>query len=406
MRREEKLKILEKFLNKYNLSLKDEEVKEFLFTERETYDNKVNYNRTHSVGTGVIAPSMMNILPVYFENSGYSHSKNRLIDWFMYENADGNSFVFDNIGKFKFDIVSSFEQAKQIYPIVCDNDGNYFNSGDGNHRLLTLILQHYVERSTARSKHDLTKIDAKYNLQVPVSYLHKKRLITLLENEQYKLSSGKKTSKYAYMARKYREEMLGGDDTLATYDQRKQKYSYNYNGQTFNGSEDELINFLINKKDRETMQWQHNGVNYVAGANYIIKTKNASLYKRRCLEMEEFMETKSIKKEEFLVIKDADKDLYDIVVPQMSFTRMETKKIFMDYFKNEMFDSVGAIMTKKSNLDLKELKYIFDTYKYQGPMFIQETTYRNLTKDQYAKLYPLVKKQCDLAKKLNNKTRK
>ncbi len=406
MKREEKLRILEKFLNKYNLSLNDENVKEFLFTERETYDDKVNYNRTHKVGTGVIVPDMISILPIYFENSGYSHSKKRLIDWFMYENADANSFVFDNIGKFKFNIVSSFENTKKEYPIVCDNDGNYFNYGDGNHRLLTLMLQHFVERKMARSKQEIARIDAKYNLKVPVSYLHKRKLIDMLEEEKYELSSDKKTSTYSYMARKYREQMLGSDNALATYDNKRKKYNYNYNGQTFNGTAEELIYFLINKEDKKTLQWQHKGVNYVAGANYVIKTKDISLYKRKCREMEKFMLDKSIKKEDFLVVKDIDKDLYEIIVPSISIDKLESKKQYIDYFKNEMFVNVGQIIEKKSDMNLKELKHEFDTYKYPAPIFINEVRYTNLTKSQFEKLYPVIKKQCDLVKKLNHKNKK
>lgn len=406
MKREEKLRILEKFLNKYNLSLNDEEVKEFLFTERKTYDDKVNYNRTHKVGTGVIAPNMTNILPIYFENSGYSHSKNRLIDWFMYENADANSFVFDNIGKFKFDIVGSFENTKKVYPIVCDNEGNYFNYGDGNHRLLTLILQHFVERTNAKTKQEMAKIDAKYNLNIPVSYLHQKKLIDMLEDEKYELSSGKKTSSYSYMARKYREQMLGEEDILATYDDKRKIYNYNYNGQIFKGTDRELMSFLINKEDKKTLQWQHKGINYVAGENYVIKTKDDSLYKRKCKEMEKYMKDMNIKKEAFLVIKDIDKDLYEIIVPQISIDKLENKKVYMDYFKNEMFSNIGTIIEKKSDTNLKDLKHEFDTYKYPGPLYINETKYINLTKEQYEKVYPLVKKQCELAKKLNNKVKK
>lgn len=144
---EEKLKLLDSFFAQYGKSLKNREVQEFLYTKRKTYVDQVERCYGYRIGHRVIKPSMITTLPLYFENSSYSNSGDTIMKWFMHESTIYNPFFQRNLEKSTFDIVGSFSRTKNNEPVVCDNEDNLFNLGDGNHRLLTLMIQHFAKRS-------------------------------------------------------------------------------------------------------------------------------------------------------------------------------------------------------------------------------------------------------------------
>lgn len=395
MRQEEKLKILNRFLAKYGLDINDPDVHDFLYAERKTFTDQVTRCNGYSLGTGLIRSSSVTVLPTYFENSGYNHSGTRLIDWFMYENASANPFVFNNIGDFKFDIVESYVNTKKVYPIVIDNEGNIFNNGDGNHRLLTIMLQYFVEQQSARGSKAHQRIDDKYKMTLQVDYLHKRELIELLGEEKFNLDSSNKESTYPYMIRKFREDVASQEDFLVTYNSRTKQYKYDFNGDTFEGTSEQLIKFLKTKKQSKIMTFNKGETYYISSSNVVLRTKDERKYNKMLKDVKEMAVAK---KEPYLVVKDMDTNTYDIVMPPIYIAKPENRKKYMEFFIKNKIENGRFILKEKSNVDIAKIKNEFEFCKVGDFMCIDEIKYRNLTKSEYERLLPIIKKECEFIK--------
>ena len=397
MRYEDKLKILKRFLAKYGLDINDPEVHDFLYEERKTYTDQVTRCYGYELGSGLIRSSTITVLPTYFENSAYNHSGTRLIDWFMYENAEGNPLVFENIGDFKFDIVESFANTKKDFPIVIDNQGNVFNSGDGNHRLLTIMLQYFAEQQNARGVKAHQRIDDKYRMTLQVDYLHKKELIELLSEEKYNIDSMNKESTYPFMVRRYRENVTNKENLLVSYNSRTKQYKYDFNGDYFEGTCDELIKYLKTKKQSKIMAFNKGETYYISSSNVVLRTRDERKYNKILKDVQSLGVAK---KEPYLVVRDLDTNTYDIVVPSIYIAKQENRQKYMDFFIKNMLENGRFILKEKSNVDISRIKDEFEHYKYGDFMCIDEIKYRNLTKSEYEKLLPVIKKECEFIKNI------
>ena len=198
MEREEKLKILKDVLNSKGLSYEDEEIFGFFNEERETQPELYNENVERYNFSDHVDYVIKKVNPLDFENALYAHSRNikTLLDWFMYENAGANPFVWENIGNPKFDIKASFIKARYREPANMDLKGKLFNGGDGNHRLATLIINCIMDFVKAKTDEERKKVISNYSMEIPVRFPVKILLCELLNEQWLKCSFVSKDSIY------------------------------------------------------------------------------------------------------------------------------------------------------------------------------------------------------------------
>jgi len=310
MTNEEKLDILNNMLKKYGLSLEDENVKDFFYKNRKL--QPLNWEEQNNFSySGYIKPTVLSILPSDIENATYAetHNLHTLMDWYLYKNSGDNPLVFNNLEKDHKSIKESYEtRAAQVKIGI---DGKMFNSGDGNHRLLTLIIKHFAERTAAKTEAERQAVDDAYRMNVKVNYPVSVELADLLDDEDRKTFFDFNNIDI-YPAFSYRRNAFGMAEEkmyLAEYDPETKTYKYELNGVAYAGDEKGLVEFLKQQEKGKSyfMSYKCGDTYYVSCYNRVYQTKD----KQRAIEIahrvKEEYDLGNSPKEKFLIIQDMDK---------------------------------------------------------------------------------------------------
>ncbi len=403
MNDEEVFARLKKVLSRHGLSLDDPEVKHFFFRERKIKEYKefdIDAQKVYLSSVG-IKPVKVTLLPSDFENSGYgSKEQTRLIDWFLYRNSGHNSLVWENIGKDSLSIKQSFEQTREREgPIDISIDGKFYNGADGNHRLLTLIINHFLERSSAKTEEEKLAVDKMYEMELEVCIPCCEELYQLLDKEMqayaYKYWQKDDERIFPNSVCKYREAMYDNDlknTYFVTFNPEENSYEYNLNGVKFKGNEQELIKFLKTKEDTNLpiMMWECDGTYYISCYNKVWKSKDETKILQLKPKIIKSFTNRLMDYHQFLEIKDIDTNTYQLRLDDIN-VRGETEAkqfatVMMDFLEDEQTDVLFYEDEKWADRE-EFLKYCKQSFKVSFDCLIfNEKEYKNLTKEQYLKI--------------------
>ena len=395
MEKNQKLQILESFLRERGMSLDDPDVKKFFFEQRKTKEEAFRENSQRQLAYGPIEPTIYRVDPLQFENNGYFGNGDFtcLMDWFLYSNAIDNSLVFDNLGKNQEEIRKSFEDRRRYSdPLLVDWEGKIYNSEDGNHRLLSLMINEFVEYAGCRTKEERTAVRDKYALIVECSFTHDKELCELLEKEKARYVDYK-TDENADLfipeaVREYRAGHRKTSDTyLASYNPETRRYKYDFNGEKFEGTASELKNFLKIKQKTKVpaMLWSDGVTTYASCNNFVVKSKNKQYVEKRFHQLSETKNTRDFSYKPYLVVFDADTGTYDVTIPAFSVdegeSRLKTEIInfgidFAEAVQNDRFFEL---------CDVDRESIIKECHDGESGfvMAFNEMHFKNLSKDDY-----------------------
>lgn len=372
MNQKEKIQLLKDFLREYDLSFEDPFVKEFFMKRRFNMEDLKKQNFADGEAYGPIEPTIYRVTPFSFSNCGYFGGANEfvcLMDWLLYENMENNDLVFRNLGVDQNEIKASFERTRKLDgPAFADDDGHLLNGTDGNHRLLSLMLNAFVEYASAKSEEERNRVLAKYSMDIPVAHPHSKELCALLEKERLDFepfdSKENSTTRIPFLVREYRAlHQKWNELYVARYNPQTNMYTYDFNGTTFSGSCSDLVRFLRTKKKetRPIMFWNDGEYHYVSNNNFVFKSKNGSRVHAKFDEMKmKVYEDEKLKP--YLVVYDADTGLYEIKTTQLALHESELSVrneilnlglVFTEHPANEQFFEILGL---DRDAVLKELR--------------------------------------------------
>lgn len=397
----EKLKILHQAFEKAGVPFHDEMVDAFLVKKRskfvgDEFDEKTQSFCTH---THLIKPIKITVTPLQFENSGYGgNAEDNILDWFMYENSDSNPLVWNNVGKPSQEILASFLAVRQAKgPLRADLAGHVFNGEDGNHRLLTLILNQYIEMSAAKTVEQKRAVSKKYEMTLDCQLPFSKALVDALERANEIISPYNENSPIPRPAREYRDSMANSiyDKWIAEFNPETQQFSFELNGDKFVGTEEELIAHLKTQKqtDEPIMTWQKSGVFYLSCFNKIYKSKN----KQKIDELLARLRTKldKVDNNPYLEVKDLDSNTYELHHPQTQIQDRELAKEIAK-FELEFIKKHKSRLTHKTSdnlaqfeADCKEISSINFNF------ILPKLEYKNLTEQELTQLRELFNEEFD-----------
>lgn len=415
MEKSQKIQILESFLRSRGLSLDDPDVKRFFFEQRKTRGAVSKENYKQKLAYGAIEPKLYRIQPIHFMNNGYLENvdSSSIMDWLMYSNYEDNPLVFDNLGKDQSSIRDSFEERRRIArPAFMDVEGNVYNGEDGNHRLLSLMINQFVDFACCKNDAERQAVKDKYALFLEVSLPHDKELCTLLEREKNKFVDYPTDENCGdfipYAVREFRHLHTDLSDTyLASYDDKTKTYFYDFNGTKFSGSCEELKNFLRTKKQETlpVMLWTCGKETFLSHNNFVIKSENKQFLEKRLGNMRASREmAKSMPKTDYLIVYDADKEKYDIIVPQMNIpegrgkAKIELVNFLQDFAENLSNDQFFELAGKSQQALLKECSDGRNGFA----MYVPELKFENLSAEEYALVANVLKENEEfVSKRLN-----
>lgn len=394
MTTQEKMEILEKFLNKYGLSLNDRIVSDFLYDDRQLEPLSEEEKET-LIYSDIVKPTMLSLLPSDIENASYAgwHDLPMLIDWYLYKNAGDNPLVFENLEKEHQRIKESFEEQKQVQGFMTVSpNGKIFNGNDGNHRLLTLIIKHFAERTSAKTEEEKKAVDDKYRMNLNVSYPISRELYNLLEKEKDLVTPHCNRKKSHYQACLYREQAFykaKQGDYLTEYDPNTGKYNYSLNGRAFNGTEQELINYLKTKEisTKPIMTYKCNDTYYISCHNRVWETKDREKAIKLVHKIDEEYKLGNVQEDKFLAVKNCDNSndkAYTIKFPgtYIEQENQEEAKIKAIEILNLLNNPDSKILGEYA---LNDLKQQCEKASYWGDLNIHDIELLNLSREDYLK---------------------
>lgn len=390
-----KLEILNKALSEHGLTLNNRNVYDFFFAKRcvEPVMTKVNNDGSLKVfkHTQYIKPEKTCLLPSDFENASYGSFDN-LMDWYLYENSESNPLVWDNVGKPKFDVKTSFVNRRQLDSVKQDIQGNIFNINDGNHRLLTLIINHYLESMSTKTDAELEEVDNKYKMYIDVSLPFSAELCDKLDEVAKEYVPYNKNQVVPMQAREFRQrsfENCKDGDACVVFDRENNIFNFNLNEERFSGNEKELLEYL-NSREKQLepiMTWDADGIYYASCNNYIFKSKDKNKIAELLPKIKKRYKNNEFDFAKFLAIKDVDNNTYDIDVEGFYMEEQEKAKeyarIIDDILNSEYRD---VILSKLENADFyaENLKdNISRAFDFIGGFSMPDLRYKNLTKQEY-----------------------
>lgn len=404
MEKNEKIQLLESFLRSRGLSLDDPDVKRFFFEQRKTFHSARLENNKMKLAYGPIEPTVYRIDPIQFMNSGYLNNEttSSIMDWLMYSNYEDNPLVFDNLGKDQTEIRRSFEERRRIArPAHMDSEGYVYNGEDGNHRLLSLMINQFVDYASCKNSEERQAVKDKYSLILEVSLPHDKELCDLLETEKNRIMDYR-TDENAddfipYAVRAFRQLHKGASDTyLASYDKQTDTYHYDFNGTKFVGDCESLKNFLKNKK-RETMPimlWSDGKESYLSYNNFVVKSENKQFLEKRLANMRASSGTaKNMPRTSYMIVFDADKERYDITIPSLNIpegngkAKMDVVRFLQDFTNNLENNRFFEL----SEINPKDVEKECDDGRMGRAMYVPETRFENLSAEEYAYVAQILK---------------
>ena len=395
MKEEDKLNILKVVLAKYGLTLEDEDVNNFFYGYRRNFrQEEYNDDGVKCEHSSAVKPLKKHVTPLDFANSGYFNETHTLMEWFMYENSASNPLVWNNIGNPTFDVLESYKRAREASgPIRQALDGSLYNGEDANHRLLTLIINHFLERKSAQTEAKREATDSKYTMELEVSVPINKKLSELLKREVNKFECFDKTDRiFPALACEFRMATFEKPREAfyaAEYDPETQIFTYNLNGERFVGTEQELTNFLLTKevKAEPIMQWEAEGVYYISCHNKIYKSREKSTIEEFYKKVQRGYKEDKIEYGEFLEIKDIDAGTYDIDFPSIYIDNIEEAKYYADtirYFVNNEQQTFFCKLQNADSIKDRINENIEKAFGFFGGFSMPDLKYKGLTKEEYA----------------------
>lgn len=401
MTEQEKMSRLEQVLKENGLSFDQEDVYDFFYAKRGQRSNLSSDGKIYSY-SNLIKPELETVTPLDFENNGYKdNGEGRLIDWYLYKffDEERDKLVPENIGKDSTSILDSFKNDKKTKKQAFRNhDGELFLGEDGNHRLLTLVINQFLERINAKTKEQKLSIDEKYKFQIPVRTEVSRNLYSLL-NEKYE----EMINAVPQMVLEYRQNMFteqGESDYICKRDSKNKTFTYKPDEVDFVGDEDELINFLETNKSKQQsiMRWNCNGIYYASFYNKVIKSKNKSVVDKYFDVLKKSYNNDELGYNPFLEIKDLDSNTYEIQTPLVVIKGQGLKNAIAKYQESLLRSGNEQVFLNKleNGQDVfKKYKEEIESVKKQAPwpMMILPRKYVGLSKGEYNQLVLLVKKE-------------
>ena len=399
MTTQEKMEILEKFLNKYGLSLNDRMVSDFLYEYRQLEPLSEEEKKT-LIYSDIVKPTMLSLLPSDIENASYAGWLDlpMLIDWYLYKNAGDNPLVFENLEKDHQRLKESFEERKQVQGFMTVSpNGKIFNGNDGNHRLLTLIIKHFAERASAKTEDEKKAVDDRYRMNLNASYPISMELYNLLEKEKDSIRPrcNRKTSYYqACQYREYVFAMANQGDYLAEYDHNTGKYKYSLNGRAFNGTEQELINYLKTKEisTKPIMTYKCNDTYYISCHNRVWETKDREKAIKLVHKIDAEYKLGNIQEDKFLAVKNCDNTNDKAYTIKFPGTYIEQENKEENKRKaSEILDILNSSDSKVlGEYALTDLKQQCEKTLHWGDLNVHDIELYNLSREDYFKASSLL----------------
>lgn len=404
MEKNEKIQLLESFLRSRGLSLDDPDVKKFFFEKRKTLHSVRIENDKKRLAYGPIEPAVYKIDPIHFMNNGYldNETTSSIMDWLMYSNYEDNPLVFDNLGKDQTEIRRSFEERRRTArPAFMDAEGYVYNGEDGNHRLLSLMINQFVDYACCKNSKERKEVKDKYSLILEVSLPHDKELCSLLETEKSRIMDYR-TDENAddfipFAVREFRQLHKGASDTyLASYDKQTGTYYYDFNGTKFAGDCEQMKHFLKTKKreDLPIMLWSDGKESYLSYNNFVVKSENKQFLEKRLADMRVSSRTaKRLPRTGYLIVYDADKEKYNITIPALNIpegngkAKMDIVRLLQDFTNNLENNRFFEL----SQTNPKEIEKECDDGRMGRAMYIPETRFENLSSEEYAFVTQILK---------------
>lgn len=404
MKNEDKIEILKKVLADYGLSLEDARVKDFFFRKRKLRPEEFIKNASGEVEfytySPHVKPVMMNLLPSQFENSSYGpNAYEILMDWYLYENSSKNSLVWDNIGNPKFDIVNQFVKSGDCGCVRMSLDGKFFNGEDGNHRLLTIMINYFLEKTQAKSLFELSFVNQKYKMTLPVSRVISGELNDLLSKESLKFESNVNLGEdeiYPALAREYRTLTYASPREsyyMVEYFPKNDTYMYDFNGETFIGTEQELISWLKAKQKNvnPVMKWENSGRYYVSCNNQVCKSFSKSKIDEFYEDVQQSYNTTKHECGKFLEVLNIDSNTYEIKYPGRFIEDEKDSKQYARLIQHALNSSKNVFLCKLTGVTEKELREDIDfAFKFSMGYHLIDLHYENLTQEEFFKIKELL----------------
>jgi len=420
MTNQEKIEILNKMLNKNGLSINDQVVIDFLESKKQLSplnDNEIDFYSYSSL----IKPTTFTVLPSHIENVTYAKDFNldSIMAWYLYKNSSDNPLVFNNLESDYKRLKEGFEKAKERHDFLkMSPNGKLFNEGDGNHRLLTLKIKHFVERTSAKSQQEKMLVDEKYKMNLKVSMPISKELSDLLSEEKTKISSYSRERKYSKQACIYREDAFAKakeNEYFCDYNHKTKTFKFSLNGKNFEGTDAQLCAFLKSREYTENqlpiMTYVCDGTYHISCYNMVWKTKDLNKAKALLPKIRDsYLEKKYIERD-FLQIMDCDleqdKNAYSIKFPD----------VFIGQEKSSQAKNVALNLKKALNSDkskilgdelLQKLKHECEEANFWGQINIYDLKFDNISKEQFKELSVLFNDFSNIinAEKENDLTKK
>ncbi len=388
-----KLKILRQAFEKFGVSFDSKTTNQFLEQKRNHVEHE-EFNASNGKTyrhTTAIKPIKLTITPLQIENSGYgANSHEKFLDWFLYENASNNPLVWENVGKPSNAIKNSFVNTRNNNgPLVMNINGQIFNGEDGNHRLLTLILNQFIEYSAAKTKSEKEAVNERYAMSLDCSMPFDADIVDALERVQKTVSPQNENSNIPYLVRNYRDGMCKNkydNKWVAKFNPETKLFEYDFNGEHFVGTQTELLKFLKTKKQSNLpiMTWEFDGCYYVSCYNQVYKSTN----KQKIDKMLETLKKKvnDIEDNSYLEIKDLDTNKYELHRGIRKFDEPALSKNVAE-FEQYLLEKYADILSYKTkyNFDLLK-KDCDDAINFDCGIILDELVYSNLSNEELANL--------------------
>lgn len=394
MTNQEKLNILENMLQKHGLSIHSGPFCE-LFYKNRNLSPLTDAEEETLTYSSLVRPTMMEILPSDVENASYGswHNTRTLEDWLLYANSGDNPLVFENLESEPESLIESFKNVKRDENAMrVDPTGKIFNGNDGNHRLLTLILKHAAERMSAKTDAERLAVDERYKMKVPVSYPISRELASLLRREQ---ADGNTQSIYPKLALQFREQAFyfaRERDYSVGYNPETQEYNYSYNGVKFNGTEEQLIQFLNTKEasSEPIMTFCCGGVYYISCNNKIWKTRDKEKANKLIANIRQGYKDEKFPPKQYLEVKDCDasEKEYSVLFPELFLPQEEREKAQQIATKllHLIKQPQAAILGDKI---LNRIREECEKTDYWGSLNLDEIQLDGLSKEEYLQISQL-----------------
>lgn len=402
-----KINLLHQIFDKAGIPFYGKLADDFLLRPRAVLKNEefIKETRKYYKHTHLIAPVLITVTPLSFENSGYGNNGiDTLLDWFLYRNSSSNSLVWDNIGKPSQEILKSFiNQRAKSGPIIMNSAGQIFNGEDGNHRLLTLIINQFLERNSAKSKAEKLAIDKQYEMTLPCDFAYNAELVDLLENIEKQISIYNQDSQIPMLVRKFRDDLRQNNAWFVKYDPKTKLFTFNFNDEKFTGNEQDFIKYLHSRKQikQPVMCWDCDGVYYASCYNKVYKSTSKQKIDKIFSKLKNNVD--AVDNKPYLEIKDLDTNRYELHRGYMQYEDRELAKEIAQFEVDFIKDNAEILSYKTKQNMSKYRAECKDVLKFNINLCLDELIYENLSLEELFNLSAVFDDESAEIEKIENK---